>query len=276
MEFGPLKVTFDQGIAVVTIDQEPLPLVGGEFIVGLLGLLPALEGASDVRVVVFRSADPDYFLMHGDVEALAAAPVAEHATVTEPNIAAALFDRIHRARYLSIGIVDGAARGGGCEFLSALDLRIGSPRTVIGQPEVPMGILPGAGGTTRWPRLIGRAAALELLLTGRDVDADEALRIGWLQQMHPSETVEARAMELARSIARMHPETIAAVKEVVDASLGTSNDALVSESDALATLMSTGRHVEPMKRFLDAGGQTRAGEAEGIDALIRAMVGPVD
>ena len=276
MEFGPLKVTFDRGIAVVTIDQEPLPLVGGEFIVGLLGLLPALEGASDLRVVVFRSADPDYFLMHGDVEFLAAAPVAEHATVTEPNIAAALFDRIHRARYLSIGIVDGAARGGGCEFLSALDLRIGSPRTVIGQPEVPMGILPGAGGTTRWPRLIGRAAALELLLTGRDVDAGEALRIGWLQQMHPSETVEARAIELARSIARMHPETIAAVKEVVDTSLGTSNDALVSESDALATLMSTGRHVEPMKRFLDAGGQTRVGEAGGIDALIRAMVGPVD
>lgn len=274
MEFGPLNASVDDGVAIVTIDLSPLPLVGAEFIVGLLGLLPALEEMPDLRVVVFRSADPDFFLMHGDVEFLASAPVVPTAPVTDPNIAAALFDRIHHAPFISIGVIDGIARGGGCEFLSALDLRIGSNRTVIGQPEAPMGILPGAGGTTRWPRLIGRAAALELILTGRDLDAEEALRVGWLQQLHPSEIVEDRALALARSISLLHPETIAAVKRVVDASLGSDPDALVIESDELASLMATGRHVEPMRRFLDAGGQTRSGETGGIDALIRAMVEP--
>ena len=126
-------------------------------------------------MLLFRSADPDFFLMHGDVEAILAMPTGQYAPQTEPNVAAATFERLSAGRLLTIGLLDGAARGGGCEFLSALDLRLGSPRAVIGQPEVAMGILPGAGGSSRWPRLVGRGRALEILLSGRDVEAQEAL-----------------------------------------------------------------------------------------------------
>ena len=87
---------------------------------------------------------------------------------------------------MSIGVLDGAARGGGAEFLAALDLRYGSERAVLGQPEVAMGILPGAGGTARLPHLLGRGRALDVILTGRDVGAEEALRIGWLDACAPA------------------------------------------------------------------------------------------
>lgn len=271
MEHGPIRTVRTGGVVTATIDSPPLNLVDGAFIGGLLGLLAALEADTSVRVVVFTSADPDFFLSHGDVEQLVAAVPLYDGPVSGPNIAAATFERLHRAPFVTIGVVDGAARGGGCEFLSALDLRVGSERTVIGQPEIAMGILPGAGGTARWPRLIGRAAALDLLLTGRDVSAEEAFALGWLQRMAPSGRVGAVADELAHAIAIMPASSIAAIKHVVDVSLGASDVALTAESDQLARLMATGAHTEPMRRFLAAGGQTRAVERGSFGPLIDAM-----
>ncbi len=92
---------------------------------------------------------------------------------------------MHRSPFVTIGLVDGAARGGGAEFVAALDLRYGSERARLGQPEVAMGILPGAGGTARLPHLLGRSRALDVILTGRDVGAEEAQRIGWLDEVVP-------------------------------------------------------------------------------------------
>jgi enoyl-CoA hydratase/carnithine racemase len=271
---GPLQVEREAGIAVVTIDSPPLNLVDGPFLGALVQLLPQLEADDELRVAVFRSADPDFFLMHGDVEVILASRPAPGAPVTEPNVAATTFERIHREPFVTIGVVDGAARGGGCEFLSALDLRLGTPRTVIGQPEVPLGILPGAGGTVRWARAVGRAAALELLLTGRDIDADEAMRLGWLLAIHDPAEVDAAALDLARSIARMSRASIAAVKRVVDVARGSPHDALVAESDALTSLMAAGNHVGPMRRFLAAGGQTRAGERDDFTGVVDRTLRP--
>lgn len=263
----PLRVTRTGGVVTVTIDIPPHNIVGADLVVGLFGLLPDLEADESVAVVVFRSADPDFFLMHGDVEALLTMP-ADDRPVTEPNIAAALFERVNSAPYLTIGVIDGYARGGGCEFLSALDLRIGTPRTIIGQPEVPMGILPGAGGTVRMARLLGRAGALELVLSGRDVDAHEALAIGWLQAIVADDTEADAWIDRFTSLER---RSIAAVKYVIDAALDHDPGALVDESAALAAAIASGAHLGPMRRFLDAGGQTRAGETRPIDPLLEAM-----
>jgi enoyl-CoA hydratase/carnithine racemase len=271
---GPLQLEREPGIAVVTIDAPPLHLVDGPFLGALLQLLPELEADPDLRVVVFRSADPDFFLMHGDVEAILASRPAAGPPVTEPNVAAAAFARIHREPFVTIGVLDGAARGGGCEFLSALDLRLGTSRAVIGQPEVPLGILPGAGGTVRWARIAGRARALELLLTGRDIDAHEARELGWLLSIHDPTDVDAAALDLARSIARMSPASIEAVKRVVDTALGDDTNALIAESDALTSLMAASNHVEPMRRFLAAGGQTRAGERDDFAGVMERTLGP--
>ncbi|HJS37164.1 MAG TPA: NADP-dependent malic enzyme, partial [Burkholderiales bacterium] len=142
---------------------------------------------------------------------------------------------------------------------SALDLRYGTPRTIIGQPEVPMGILPGAGGTSRLPRLLGRDRALEIMLTGRDVDATEALAIGWLTGLYAGDEIERIVMALARRVARMPAASVAAVKRVVDLSLGDLRPVLTAETDAFGELTSSGAHLEPMRRFLEAGGAVKSG-----------------
>jgi enoyl-CoA hydratase/carnithine racemase len=255
------------------LDLPPVNIVGADLVVGLSALLPELL-ASEVNVAVFRSADPDFFLMHGDVEILVAVPASQPVTATEPNIASVLFQQLHTAPFLTVGVVDGIARGGGCEFLSALDLRIGTPRTRIGQPEVPMGILPGAGGTTRWPWLAGRAKALELILTGRDLDAEEALAVGWLDELVAVDEIDGRVDALVARLAAVPHASVAAVKRIVDHSLraGIGDEVLTAETDEFGRLMASGAHIEPMRRFLAAGGQTREGETGDVTALIEAML----
>jgi len=269
---APESLCVERNGAVVTvaIDIPPHNIVGADLVIGLFGLLPELEGDDDVSVVVFRSADPDFFLMHGDVEAILAG-IPSDVPVTEPNIAAALFERLHKSPFLTIGVVDGYARGGGCEFLSALDLRIGTSRTIVGQPEVAMGILPGAGGTVRMARLLGRAGALELVLSGRDVNANELVAMGWLQAIVPTEGLDAAVTEYVHQFSALSRGSVVAVKRVVDAALDHDVAALVLESAELNAAMVGGNHIQPMQRFLAAGGQTREAETTSINPLLEAM-----
>jgi enoyl-CoA hydratase/carnithine racemase len=271
MSGSPLVVDISSGVAVVTIDHPPTNLVDALLIGELVATFDALEGDDAVKVVVFQSADPDFFLMHGDVEGILAMPRAAPAPAIEPNFAAATFQRVSTSRLLTIGVVDGAARGGGAEFLLALDVRIGSPRTVVGQPEVPLGILPAAGGTARLPHIVGRSRALDLLLTARDVGADEALEMGWLDAVVPSERVRTYALAQALKVAAMPAASIASVKHVVNVTLQRGVAAgLVAETDAFQQLIGLGAHDARMRRFLAAGGQTRAGETERMAEIMTA------
>ena len=136
-----------------------------------------------------------------------------------------------------------------------------------------MGILPGAGGTARLPRLLGRSRALDLIGTGRDVNAEEALAIGWLDGVVPSASLLEHVGEIARRIAAMPPASVAAVKHVVDVSLSIGlQEGLVAESAALARLMASGEHREPMTKFLAAGGQTRDGETQRMAAIVDGLL----
>lgn len=263
------------GVAEITIDAPPLHLVDGAFIGALTGLLDTWDAADDAsrpRVAVWRSADPDFFLMHGDVAALVRVPAGERPPPQAPNPAAAVLERLRCSPVVTIGVLDGAARGGGAEFLTALDLRYGTSRSVVGWPEVAMGILPGSGGTARLPRILGRAATLELLLTAGDLTGDQAHARGWLQAVVAPDDVLGHARDVARRIAAMPAPAIAAVKAVVDESLPPVAPALLAESRALSALMAAGEHTAPMRRFLEAGGQTRTGELNRWDALMEAML----
>jgi enoyl-CoA hydratase/carnithine racemase len=268
---GPLRWEVSAGVVEVVIDHPPTNLVDGRFIGALIALLDEVEDDAAARVVVFSSADPDFFLMHGDVHGILAIPPGEHVPATEPNVAASLFERLHASRLVSVGVIDGAARGGGAEFLAALDLRYGSERAVLGQPEVAMGILPGAGGTARLPHLLGRGRALEVILSGRDVHAEEAVRIGWLDAIHPRDELADAVHDLAVRIAAMPPASVVAVKRVVARSLLSFADGLVAETDAFGALTAGGLHIVRMERFVDAGGQTREAETSDWDALLDAM-----
>ena len=265
-----LRTEREGSVVTVTIDIPPHNIVGADLVIGLFRLLPELEGDDSISVVVFRSADPDFFLMHGDVEAILASAPSEE-PVTEPNIAAVLFERLHNAPFLTIGVLDGYARGGGCEVLSALDIRIGTSRAVIGQPEVAMGILPGAGGTVRFARQLGRAKALELILSCRDVTADELLAMEWLQALVPTSGLDAAVSAYVKQFSSLERRSVSAVKRVIDAAINEDPAALTLESAELNAAMVAGAHVQPMQRFLAAGGQTREGEVGSITPLLDVM-----
>lgn len=263
-----IQVEIDAGVAVATIDHPPSNLVDATFFVALLETVGALQADESVRVLVLRSADPDFFLMHGDVEMLRQlAP--EYVPATEPNIAAATFSGFRTGRLVTIGLLDGFARGGGCELLCGLDLRFGSERAVVGQPEVALGIIAGAGGTVRWTEAVGRGRALDILLTGRDVAAGELHAIGWLDRLVPSADLEATGMAVARRIAAMPPDAVAAVKRVVDSP---RDEAMTVESDAVGRLLASGGHQEPMARFIAAGGQQREAETNRMQSIIDAVL----
>ncbi|WP_419926005.1 enoyl-CoA hydratase/isomerase family protein [Candidatus Poriferisocius sp.] len=275
--FGPFSLSVDRGVGWAMIDHPPKQLVDGDLIGGLIGLLNAVEAANgdggQVRVLVFESADPDFFLMHGDVEQILAME-APAEVPAEPNMAAAAFDRCRTIGVATIGMIDGVARGGGSEFLLSLDMRFAGPRTVLGQPEVAMGIIPGAGGTQRLARLVGRSRALEIVLSGNDVTAEEAAAIGYVNRVLPSDQLRAHTAQVAGRIAASPRLSISKAKQAVDAALGPVEPGLLAETQAMMACSATGQHVPLMQRFLDAGGQTRNVERDpdAMAAVIDQML----
>src|SRR5690554_6757747 len=170
-----LRVKVERGVAWVTIDHPPINLFDLPLFLELSQLVPLLEQDPEVRVIVFQSADPDFFIAHADVNWILTLPEAKPPKLTQIGPFVALLERLRRMPKVSIGAIAGIARGGGSEFLLSLDMRFAARgKTRLAQPEVALGIIPGGGGTQRLAHLVGRARALEIVLGCGDVDADEA------------------------------------------------------------------------------------------------------
>ncbi|MBI1965916.1 MAG: enoyl-CoA hydratase/isomerase family protein [Betaproteobacteria bacterium] len=151
-----------------------------------------------------------------------------------------------------IALVNGYCLGGGCELALACDWILASDTAAFGQPEVNLGILPGFGGTQRLPRKLGPARALELLTTGRQVKADEALRVGLANHVYPAAELRAQGLELARSIAAKGPVAVRLVKQAVQR--GGNLDlytACALETDLFARAFTTQDQKEGMRAFLE-------------------------
>jgi enoyl-CoA hydratase len=153
-----------------------------------------------------------------------------------------------------IAAVAGYALGGGCELALACDYRIAGTRAVFGQPEVLLGTLPGGGGTQRLARLVGPSRAKELCLTGRQVDAEEALRIGLADEVVPNDEVNARALALAAECARGAVLAQALAKRAIDDGLSRSlADGLRLEQELFTESFRTNDSQIGVKSFLEHG-----------------------
>lgn len=260
----PIRVERGAGIAWATLDHPPMNLLGGELLGALAGLVDALERDDATRVVVFRSADPDFFVAHGDVALIASVPVAPVPDATELNFVHQLFERLRRLPQVTIAQIEGYARGGGSELCLACDMRFAARgKAVFGQPEIALGILPGAGGTARLARLVGRARASEIILGGEDFSAEEAERYGWINRALPPAELADFVARLARRIASFPALTLQEVKRTIQAvSDATTGDDLLTEQRAFDRLMHDPRaeRVARMQRFVARGVQTRLGE----------------
>ncbi|MCP1626519.1 enoyl-CoA hydratase/isomerase family protein [Pseudomonas nitroreducens] len=249
------------GVAVVSFRHPPINLVDRAMVIDLLHLADELERDSDTRVVIFRSANPDFFLAHYDLGSqLDAPPMKLPAGMASPL--SALFSRFSRLPQVTIGELRGRARGAGSEFLLALDMRFASrERALLGQPEVAVGLLPGAGGTVRLAQMLGRGRALEVCLGGADFDADTAERYGWINRALADAELEGFCEALARRIAGFPAAGIAHVKALLEQVTAADQAALVEESQRFVGDMSAPETLERVRWMMDNGGQ-QDGELE--------------
>jgi enoyl-CoA hydratase/carnithine racemase len=201
------------GVAVVTLNNPKVNALSRELLADLLAAADDLTTNPPGAVVVtggerIFAAGADISQFGGPDEARRVGG-AFHAAL---NAIAAL------PRFV-IAAVSGYALGGGCELALACDYRIAGERAVFGQPEVLLGIIPGGGGTQRLSRLVGPARAKELMITGRQVKADEALRIGLADEVVPGEALHERALALAAEVAKGAVLAQGMIKEAVDRGL---------------------------------------------------------
>jgi enoyl-CoA hydratase/carnithine racemase len=199
----------------VTFDNPPLNLLTPDAIRELHGLISEIESDNELKVVLFDSANPDYFIAHYDMSKAAETPSAERPGDLHPWGDFTL--RLARAPVVSIAAVKGRARGVGNEFALACDLRFASlERAIFCQPEVGVGIVPGGGAIERLPLLVGRARALEVLLVCDDFDAATAEKYGLINRAVPDAEFEGFVGRVAQRLSTFDKQALSAVKELVN------------------------------------------------------------
>jgi enoyl-CoA hydratase/carnithine racemase len=215
--FETLTVHVDGGVLFAEIAAPPMNLLGPELVRDLGSLIQRAEADGARQVLVFTSADADYFISHVDLTRVAAYR-AEAAKLTGEASIASLFRHLSASRLVTIAQIEGRVRGAGSEFVMACDMRFAARETAIfGQIEPAFGLIPGGGATQYLVRLMGRARALEVLLSADDYDAELAERYGWINRALPANSLDEFVTTLAHRIAAFPAAGQVAVKDRVNA-----------------------------------------------------------
>jgi enoyl-CoA hydratase/carnithine racemase len=260
-DYQSLAIRRERGVAFVTINHPPMNLLDVPLVKELSNFLDEAQSDDAVRVIVFESADPEYFLAHYDVQDVLTRPVQPGKAGTITSSFQQFVERYRTSPKVTIARIEGRVRGGGSEFVLALDLRFAAKaRAIFGQLEVSLGIIPGGGATQRLPRLLGRARALEIILGSQDFDAEQAERYGWVNRALPSTEIGSFVEQLAFRIASFSPDALRLAKQAVDAGARPFEEGLREESYLFDQAMATPEGVRRMQQFLAGGGQTRSGE----------------
>jgi enoyl-CoA hydratase/carnithine racemase len=217
MEFQTLNVRNEGAVLFVEIAAPPLNLLGPELVRDLVSLIQQSEADDTLKVIVFKSADADYFISHVDVTRITEYRQ-EAAKLSSEASLGFVFRHLSTSRLVSIAQIEGRVRGAGSEFVLACDMRFAARETAIfGQFEPAFGVIPGAGAAQHLARLMGRARALEVMLSAEDYDADLAERYGWINRALPAEVLGDFVRSLAKRIASFPVGGHVAVKDRVNA-----------------------------------------------------------
>ncbi|MCA9755396.1 MAG: enoyl-CoA hydratase/isomerase family protein [Candidatus Eisenbacteria bacterium] len=243
-----VRVEREKDLVWVVLDrEEKRNALDREFVDAIHAVLATLEEDPDVGVVVFRSSFDSAFVSGADIAELRD----RNALDSLARINARLFDRIEQLPMPTIAAIQGYALGGGCEFTLACDLRVAGRSAKMGQPEVGLGILPGAGGTQRLPRIIGLGRAKELVLTGRIIEAEEAERIGLVHQVVPDGELYDHTRQLADRVLANGKLATRLAKLALDSAFDGGRVGHRLESVAQAVLFDSEDKKARMTRFLD-------------------------
>lgn len=250
-EFPDLHLHTEEGLAILTLDRpKALNALNDALLEQLDKALDKVEADPGVRVLILTGGGEKAFVAGADISELKG--LSKQQGRRAGRRGQRLFARFERSRLLVIAAVNGFALGGGLELAMACDIRILSDKAVVGLPEVTLGILPGYGGTQRLTRLVGTGQALELIATGRKIDAATAVRIGLANRAVPAESLMESCRELAAEILSNAPLAVSAAKRAVrQATEARGEDGYYFEAEEFATLGTSQDAREGMTAFFE-------------------------
>ena len=247
-----ISVDVTDGVAWAVIDHPPINLWDAAFTQDLIGLVSGFGSDDASRVLVLTSADPDFFLAHADVGMILEMDPANQGAEGAPAPVNLLLDGLSPPGKVSMALVRGVARGGGSEIALSCDMRFATPGARFAQPEVGLGIIPGAGGTQRLPRIVGLGRAKEMILTGARWDAARALEVGLVSRVVPLADLMPAARALADQVLALGPLAVRLAKAALNASSQMPLSAgLVFESTAQAITFESYDKMEGTTAFLE-------------------------
>ncbi len=258
--FETLNVLREGAVLFVEISALPMNLLGPELVRDLVSFIQRAEADGGAKVVVFKSADPDYFISHVDVTRIkenreAAAKLDGDASLGQ------LLRHLSASRLVTIAQIEGRVRGVGSEFILACDMRFAARESAIfGQFEPAFGVIPGAGGAQHLARLMGRGRALEVMLSAEDYDAELAERYGWINRALPANELDDFVRSLAHRIANFPAAGQAVVKERVNAIALPSAEDIRRDSDLFLEGVRSPEFQNRTQAAMKSGFQTRDAE----------------
>lgn len=270
---GPLRV-IEESPAYwrIVFDYPPFNIVDATLYQALQGLLARMDASPSLRVVVFESANPEFFLAHFDLTG----KTGNITSAVGPSglpILTDTFVRITRSPVASIAKIRGCVRGVSSEFVLACDMRFASrENTLLGQPEVGVGVHPGGGGTERLPPLVGRGRALEIVLGANDFDGDTAAQYGYVNRALPDEELDGFVDALARRIATFDGGAIAAAKRLINQVSLPSADNLLSALNSFQTALTWPETLQRVEALLKQGLQQDRNFEREWPAMLHSLI----
>ena len=262
-EFDTLQIDITGSVLTATINNPPINVMTTTLYADLVNFTSQVEQDDRIKVVVFDSADADFFIAHFDVEAILQFPIESPAEKSlELSDFHLMCERVRKMPKATIVKMAGRAGGGGNEFASSCDMRYGiRGRTSINQMEVALGILPGGTGTQRLPRLVGRGRAMEICLGSDDIDAETAEAWGYLNRIFDNRLELDRFVDdLVRRISAWPAEAIALCKASINNAEMPWESGLLEEAYLFQQTLRTEGAQKNMRKALAMGLQTREGE----------------
>ncbi|HYR89943.1 MAG TPA: enoyl-CoA hydratase/isomerase family protein [Terriglobia bacterium] len=237
----------------VVFDNPPFNMMDDTIFEGLQDLLTRMDASPSLRVAVFESANPDFYLAHFDLTG----KIGNILTAVGPSGLPILIDtfvRLTKSPVVSIAKIRGCVRGACSEFVLACDMRLASrENTLLGQPEVGVGVHPGGGGAERLPHLVGRGRALEIVLGANDFDGDTAERYGYVNRALPDAELDGFADALARRIASFDGRAITAAKNLINQVSLPSADRLLDALNSFQTALTWPETQQRIQALLERG-----------------------
>ena len=266
-----IAIRREGAVLFAAIDSPPMNLLGPELVRDLVSLIQRAEADASLKVLVFTSADPDYFISHVDLTRIAEYRQ-EAAKLTGAPSIALLFRHLSESRLVTIAQIDGRVRSAGSEFVLSCDMRFAARESAIfAQFEAAFGQIPGGGATQYLTRLIGRARALEVLLSAEDYDAELAERYGWINRALPASTLVEFVGALAQRIAGFPAAGLVTIKDRINSISLASTADFRCDSDLFGEAVHNDATQHRIKAAMERGLQTRKAELE-----LAAMLGGLE